>query len=199
MHMNQPKFNSNMEIKLLKTSKKFSLCDDSSSRPGLAPLTLRAPTVADGPLVTALIATCPPLDRNSAYCNLLQCSHFARTCVVAEQRGEIVGWLSAYRLPDNPSRIFVWQVAVDASARGQGLGQLMLDALMARPVVRDVTHLLTTITEENEASWALFSSFARRRGAGLRKELHFENDRHFAGKHASEFMVSIGPLTQKNF
>ncbi|MBD4807723.1 diaminobutyrate acetyltransferase, partial [Xanthomonas citri pv. citri] len=37
----------------------------------------RTPAVTDGPSVTELIAQCLPLDPNSAYCNLLQCTHFA--------------------------------------------------------------------------------------------------------------------------
>ena len=36
-----------------------------------------------------LISACPPLDTNSAYANLLQCTHFADTCVIAEREGRI--------------------------------------------------------------------------------------------------------------
>src|SRR3546814_5573349 len=36
----------------------------------MAGLHLRKPDARDGPAITALIARCPPLDRNSAYCNL---------------------------------------------------------------------------------------------------------------------------------
>src|SRR5690606_27480359 len=45
---------------------------------------LRRPIAADGPAITRLIAACPPLDSNAAYCNLLQCTHFADFCIVAE-------------------------------------------------------------------------------------------------------------------
>ena len=43
--------------------------------------TFRMPNAADGPAVSQLIASSPPLDTNSAYCNLLQCTDFAETCV----------------------------------------------------------------------------------------------------------------------
>lgn len=154
----------------------------------------RAPRSEDGPEITALIADCPPLDTNSAYCNLLQCSHFAETCVVAERDGRIVGWVSAYRPPAEPGRIFVWQVAVHASARGIGLGGRMLDTLIERPAARGATALITTITEDNAASWALFTGFARRRDMALTKAPLFEREAHFAGAHDTEWQATIGPL-----
>ena len=39
--------------------------------------------------VTALIAACPPLDRNSRYFNLIQCTHFADNCIIAERGGRM--------------------------------------------------------------------------------------------------------------
>ena len=54
----------------------------------------------------------------------------------------------------------------------------------------------TTITEDNEASWALFRSFARDMGAELTYHEHFEKDTHFGGKHDSEFLLRIGPFTK---
>lgn len=148
--------------------------------------------------MTALIAACPPLDTNSAYCNLLQCSHFADTCVLAERETdkgfELAGWISAYRPPAAPDELFVWQVAVHESARGMSLGRRMLDELLARPAFRGVTKLTTTVTEANDASWGLFHSFARRHGAKLHKRPHFERDAHFAGAHDTEFLATIEPL-----
>lgn len=154
----------------------------------------RPPRAEDGPGITALIAACPPLDTNSAYCNLLQCSHFAETCVVAERAGAIVGWISAYRPPSAPERIFVWQVAVAASARGTGLGGRMLDALIERPAARGAAALITTITKDNAASWGLFAGFARKRGMTLTKAPLFEREAHFAGAHDTEWQATIAPL-----
>lgn len=114
--------------------------------------------------------------------------------MVAERSGGIAGWISAYRPPSEPDQLFVWQVAVAASARGLGLGSRMLDELITRPAIRDVRGLITTVTETNDASWAMFGSFARRRGAAFSKRPMFERDRHFAGAHDTEFLVSIGPF-----
>ena len=157
-------------------------------------MAFRIPRAEDGPAVSALIAGCPPLDTNSAYCNLLQCTHFADTSVVAERDGALVGWVSGYRLPTAPEQLFVWQVAVHESARGTGLGGRMLDHLIARPSAHHVGEILTTITDANAASWALFTSFARRHGAHLARRPMFDRDAHFAGAHETEHLVSIGPL-----
>jgi L-2,4-diaminobutyric acid acetyltransferase len=168
-----------------------------SPRPIDAPeaaVILRRPRASDGPAVTALIAASPPLDANSAYCNLVQCTHFADTCVVAERNGAVIGWISAHRPPAAMDQIFVWQVAVDPSARGTGLGGRMLDALVKRPAIKGARFLTTTVTEANTASWALFGAFARRHGLRTTKTPLFERDAHFAGAHETEWQAMIGPL-----
>lgn len=144
--------------------------------------------------MTALVADCAPLDVNSAYCNLLQCSDFAQTCVVAERRGAILGWISGYRPPAHPARFFVWQVAVSAAARGEGLAGRMLDWLISQPAVAGARMMTTTITEDNAASWSLFTGFARRHGASLERVARFDRETHFGGAHDTEWEARIAPL-----
>lgn len=163
-------------------------------RDGVQRWTLRSPRSIDGPAVSALVADCPPLDINSAYCNLLQCSDFADTCVVAERDGDILGWISGYRPPAHPERFFVWQVAVSETARGEGLAGRMLDWLMTRPALAGARMLTTTITKDNSASWSLFAAFARRHGATLSRGPRFDCDTHFGGKHDTEWEARIAPL-----
>lgn len=177
---------------MAKPSDESTLPDDDPAR--AARFSLRMPHAEDGPRISRLIAASPPLDVNSRYCNLLQCTDFRGTCVVAERGDRLMGWVSAYRPPRSPEQIFVWQVAVDASARGEGLAQTMLDALVARPAAEGATALTTTITEDNEASWALFRAFARRHGATLTRSVRFEREAHFAGALETEWEARIAPL-----
>ena len=162
-----------------------------SMTPDPKPITLRKPVDSDGAAVWALIKECRPLDVNSMYCNLIQCDHFAETCVVAESGDEVLGWISAYILPEEPDTLFVWQVAVSENARGCGLGGRMLKELLTRDACEGILQLKTTITKSNEASWALFSRFAERQGADLDSEAHFKRDEHFEGRSATEHMVTI--------
>ncbi|UYV38056.1 diaminobutyrate acetyltransferase [Rhodobacteraceae bacterium D3-12] len=157
---------------------------------------LRKPTAKDGAAIWTLVRSCQPLDENSMYCNLLQCDHFADTCVVAELSGEVAGWVSAYVMPNEPDTLFVWQVAVSDIARGQGLGGLMLQSILNRPECKDVTRLQTTITADNEASWSLFRKFARRQGKDMDMTPYYTQALHFQERHKTEHMVTI-PLANR--
>ncbi len=158
-------------------------------------IVLRKPTAQDGPHLHKLVARCKPLDENSIYCNLLQCSHFAATGVAAERDGELVGFVSGYVIPERPDTFFLWQVAVGEQARGCGLAGRMINAILARPELSALRYLETTITPDNEASWALFRAFARRQGADLESKVHFTRDTHFHGAHDDEHLLRIGPFS----
>lgn len=161
-------------------------------------LQFRKPVVLDGPAVTALIARCPPLDRNSAYCNLLQCTHFSEHCIIAEMGGKVIGWVSGYRPPSEPSALFIWQVAVGQEGRNRKLASGMINALLRRSSQQGVNHLITTITDDNHASWALFQGLARDWNTALERQAMFDSEAHFAGTSATEYMARIGPIKQRN-
>lgn len=154
----------------------------------------RLPVPEDGIKVWDLIASCPPLDQNSVYCNLLQCTDFAQTCVIAEKDQQIVGWVSGYIPPTTPETFFVWQVAVHEAGRGQRLAQRMIKSLLTRKALEDVSSIKTTITSDNPASWALFRSIAKKLDAPLSDQEWFGEDRHFDGRHKTEHLVTIGPF-----
>ena len=152
---------------------------------------LRKPDAEDGAAIWDLVRACKPLDENSMYCNLIQCDHVRDTCVVAEANGQSVGWVSAYVLPQDLETLFVWQVAVSEEARGTGLGGAMLDALLRRDACRDVKRLQTTITTDNQASWALFRKFAERMDADIDAQAYFTRALHFRDRQGTEHMVTI--------
>jgi L-2,4-diaminobutyric acid acetyltransferase len=104
------------------------------------------------------------LDLNSAYAYLLWARDFSATSLVARIDDRVCGFVSGYLRPDAPDTLMVWQIAVDAAARGTGLAGRLLDALLD---ATKATTLETTITEANTASRRLFASFAERYGAEL--------------------------------
>ncbi|TCS60782.1 diaminobutyrate acetyltransferase [Primorskyibacter sedentarius] len=154
-------------------------------------LEFRKPTALDGAAISDLVKACKPLDENSMYCNLIQCDHFADTCILAESDGQVLGWISGHVPPSQQDTLFVWQVAVHPDARGMGLGGRMLAELIERDELDDVTQIQTTITSDNDASWGLFRGFAKRIGAEISDTPHFTRDGHFDGRHATENMVTI--------
>ncbi|MFY9178528.1 MAG: diaminobutyrate acetyltransferase [Venatoribacter sp.] len=158
----------------------------------LGSIKLRNPLSTDGHAVHQLIANCSPLDTNSMYCNLLQCTHFSRTSVVAEANGQMVGFVSGYLLPDAPNTLFVWQVAVAKAARGQGVASKMLNHLINSDA--GISYLHTTITQGNQASWATFERLAKQHNAPLSQRAFFSKDTHFNQRHDTEYLVEIGPF-----
>jgi L-2,4-diaminobutyric acid acetyltransferase len=156
---------------------------------------IESPTVDDGVECWRLARDSKVLDVNSRYAYLLWCRDFAETTVVARAGRKVLGFITGYRRPEEPSTLLVWQVAVDAAARGQGLAGRMLNALFDR--VPEVDHLETTITPDNDASIALFTKFARRRGAPVQVDELFSGellapDEH--DDHEPENKYRIGPI-----
>jgi L-2,4-diaminobutyric acid acetyltransferase len=157
-------------------------------------VTIEAPKSEDGAAVHDLIAACPPLDTNSLYMNLIQTTHFAETCALAREDGEVIGWVSGHIPPEEPEVFFLWQVAIGEKARGKRVPKRLVADIFSRPSCKDVRYLKTTITPDNEASWGLFKSLARWLDAPLQESPFFDEDKHFKGRHDSEILVTIGPF-----
>ncbi len=109
---------------------------------------------------------------------------------------DVYGFISAYQKPAAPDTLFVWQVAVDSRARGQGLASKMLDEILSRPALNEVRYIETTITADNDASQRLFQAFARRYQAEHDVNEFFDRQRHFKDQHDSELLHRIGPIVR---
>ncbi|MFT5427281.1 MAG: L-2,4-diaminobutyric acid acetyltransferase [Gammaproteobacteria bacterium] len=155
---------------------------------------LREPSITDGVAVNRLVSACPPLDNNSTYCNLLQCMHFAKTSCLLELDGVVVGFISGYLLPDKPDTLFVWQIAIDKSARKKGYARKMLLKILQHAICKNVRYMETTITKSNEASWGMFIKFANELNSRYSESQQFSRTTHFADEHDDEYLLSIGPF-----
>lgn len=156
------------------------------------------PDVSDGAGLWRIAKDSRTLDLNSSYAYLLWCRDFAGTSAVARTRdGRPAGFVTAYLRPERPGTLLVWQVAVDAAHRGNGVAARLLDGLVAR-VVREygVDRLETTIAPGNTASERLFTSFAARRGAAVEREVLFPAEGFPDGPHDPEVLYRIGPFAR---
>lgn len=147
------------------------------------------PRLEDGRELWRIARDSKTLDLNSPYSYVLWCRDFAETSVVARSAGRARGFVTGYRRPDDPRTLFVWQVAVDAAWRGHGLAARMLGHLADR----GHRFVEATVTPGNTASDRLFTSFARARGAELRRTPLMGADL-FPGDHEPEVLYRIGPL-----
>lgn len=157
---------------------------------------LRHPNIQDGARLWQLVRECPPLELNSCYFYLILCRHFSDTCLVAEKNGRLVGFVAAYRRPRRPEVIFVWQIAVHASARGQGLGKRLLRALLDANEGESVEYITSTVSPSNTASRKLFGSLAKDLAVELKEETLFTQDLFpSSDEHEEEVLFKIGPLS----
>ena len=103
-------------------------------------------------------ATREVLDLNSSYAYLLWCRDFGRPPSVAEHDGRVGGFVTGFVRPEDPRRVFVWQVAVDEALRGRGVAAAMLNDLLDRLAPQGVTHARDDDqSRQRPASIALFT------------------------------------------
>lgn len=158
---------------------------------------LTHPSPEDGPHMWRLAGE-TGMDVNSPYAYTLWCRDFAATSVVARDTdGRVAAYVTGYVRPDSPDTYFLWQVAVDSAYRGQRLARRMLDFIGDEIAEQGLQYLEATVTPDNEASRALFASFARSREteavwSPLFGEEHFP--KHGDEPHEPEDLVRIGPF-----
>lgn len=136
------------------------------------------------------------LDTNSFYCYHLICTTFGRTCRVAELAGDVVGFLTAFQPPEDLETLFVWQLYVSDTVRGQGVATSMIEHLL-RSQSKPVRFLEATVAPQNTASLRTFEALARRSDSPLALSSYlaagdFPVD---GGEHPDELLVRIGPLS----
>ncbi len=166
---------------------------DTSARSDAAGETrFRPPAPRDAAAIWRLAGDSGSLDLNSPYAYLLVCSEFAATSVVAEAGGEVVGFVAAFRPPERPQAVFVWQVAVAARWRGYGIGHCLLERAVRAAGAR---FLEATVTPSNRASRRLFEGFARRYAVACRESPAFGAELFPGAEHEPEVRLCIGPFT----
>jgi L-2,4-diaminobutyric acid acetyltransferase len=158
----------------------------------------RMPEKGDGLAVHHLIAESPPLDLNSVYSYYLLSDHFRNTCVVAEHEGKVVGFLSAYRVPEHPDILFVWQVVVNQAMRGQRIAWRMLASLLDRFDAGQINYVEATVNPDNVASRKLFEHLAKEQETLMEERTYLEATAFGpAESHESEILLRV-PLNTQN-
>lgn len=156
---------------------------------------LRHPWLQDGAEMWRVARDSKRLDLNTPYAYMLWTRDFHATSLVAEVDGTVVGFVTGYWRPEEPTTLMVWQIAVDETQRGKGLAGRMLDEIVART---DAYSLETTIVADNPASNRLFASFAERHAAqhtvtDLFAEEHFPDEDEWQ----AELLHRITPLRRE--
>ncbi len=155
---------------------------------------LRVPVEEDGIGIWELVKSTKVLDLNSPYSYLMLCKYFSDTCVVTEMDNKIVGFISGFRSPADPTVLFIWQVAVDKSTLRRGLGLTMLKHLVKRNSNNPVHYLEITVNPSNEAAYKLYRKLALELDTSIEEIECFPSHLFPGGQHEKEILLRIGPL-----
>lgn len=147
----------------------------------------------DGAALWRLARATGTLEVNSAYFYLLFATDFARTCLVAEHNGGVIGMVIGYQPPQQPHTAFVWQVGVLPEHQGQGLGLQLLEHWLRLPALTACAFVTASVADDNPASQALFRRLAQVHGVACEERPHFTADM-FPHEHAPEPLFRVGPL-----
>ncbi len=87
------------------------------------------------------------IERESIYHILTE--HFRSTCFIAEDRGEMIGYLLGYRSQSRPELALVHLVQVAPRLRGNGIGRRMFNQFQATVKAMGCTRIATHSRPEN--------------------------------------------------
>ncbi len=163
------------------------------SAPVAADVSYRTAQATDAGGLWKMVCADSTLEANSPYAYVLMATHFQETCWIAEQNGELAGFVAAYHPPTEPDAVFVWQVCSAPQWRGHGIGTSLLQNLVrgARPQTR---YLTATVTPDNQASEKLFRGFARRINAPVQVGEGFPTSLFPDERSQPEMLFRIGPF-----
>lgn len=152
---------------------------------------LRPPELEDSARIAALPGGFTSHGISSLRESLMSHDGFRDTSVLAEQDGVLTGFVSAYRLPNDPQTLFVWHVDVAEEARGAGLASLMMGHLMRFPACEGVTRIQTAIRPTDESAWTLFRRFACWQRSCMEVQPFITQALTSLTRHDAELMVTI--------
>jgi len=157
-------------------------------------LIFRTPTAGDSPEVHALLLDSGGMEINSRQCYLLLCEHFQSTCVVAENDGDIIGFISAYIPPDRHDTLFIWQIVVIEALRGRGVAKRLLRHLLSRPNLKRIRYVEAMMSPSNEEAQPLFGALAKQCNCSLDEMMTFPANFFGEKNRGQGNLIRVGPI-----
>lgn len=155
-------------------------------------ITLRSPVSQDAPAMRQLAENSRVLSVNSTYYYALMARMFSDTCIVAEQKDRLCGYVTAFRPPRQTDTVFIWQIGVAEWIQGKGVGKQMLNCIIKQQRPR---FLEASIAPDNLASQNLFSSVARQWDADHLYDEPFFTVEDLGSREGKELLFRLGPLS----
>lgn len=154
---------------------------------------IRQPNMQDGKNIWDLVNKTDVLDLNSSYSYIMWCDKFADSSIVAYKNDELVGFIKGFVHESQGKQVlFIWQIAVVESVRGEGLGTKMIQAVLEHTKVE---YLEATVTPSNTASNNLFKGIAEKFNATYQLNEYIKSDDFPSVEdEEEEKLYHIGPI-----
>ncbi|CDQ20076.1 L-2,4-diaminobutyric acid acetyltransferase [Halobacillus karajensis] len=102
-----------------------------------------------------------------------------------------MGFISGFIHPSSPDTLFIWQVAVAETERGNGLATRMIDHILDR---HEVNFIEATVSPSNQPSQKLFKGLAEKKKVPCSISVCFKEEDFPGEEHEQENTFRIGPL-----
>ena len=137
-------------------------------------ITIRNIKISDLKHLRKLIKDCHPLGFHTLYTYWVLAYHFKELTFVAEENGNLVGYISGLESKRFKNTWFIWQIGVIPSFRGSGLSQKLLKHFFEKAKENYIRYIQVTIDPNNLASLKCFKRFVRKSNFQMNKidELH---------------------------
>ena len=119
-------------------------------------LTIRTAIEKDFLNIWGFVRNCKPLESYGAHFYRIMLRYFGDSCFIAEQDGEIVGFILGFETQRHPGSYFLWQIGVHPKFQGQGIGAKILAHMEDETRRKGCVRIEVTIDPENCPSQKLF-------------------------------------------
>ncbi len=117
---------------------------------------IRKATQEDFLKVHQFTAGCPPMENYPEHVYKIILRYFGDYCFVAEENGQIIGFAMGIVPESFPCTFFLWEIGVDPSYQGQGIGGKLVRDVENELRKREFKRIEVTIDPVNLPSQKLF-------------------------------------------
>ncbi len=85
-------------------------------------------------------------------------NNFGNSIIIAEESGELTGFLLGFVSQTDPDEFFIWQLGVDPAFRGRKIAKRIMQATIDSAADHKCKRITATVETTNKASQRLFES-----------------------------------------
>lgn len=115
---------------------------------------------SDVDMVRKFVSLCKPLDLHSPFTYWILAKYFRDYCFILLEEDKIIGFISSIKSASDYNNLYLWQIGIAESKRGQGYAAMLIDKVVEQARKSDCKKIQFSIAPENEPSHNAFNSYA---------------------------------------